>query len=642
MPRTRGSTRLGSKNKDRYVPLSIQPVPRPATTRRLSRRLAEQALQQQVQNPADDPDVDDDPIVDSDVESDAGTVIDNTQVDADNDGMDVDEDPELAAIADAHKFGEDYDGFDDLDRLMYARTPEVDAEAKNERQLWNLPDTPTTREYSTKDQAFLSVNRHMRHLPNAKKTASAVLMMKDGELIAQQFQPVKTEDDYEPPQEPTPDFRPLVDIQQAEKTFTRKNKDGELKQATLRRLEASTPNGTRMRSNRHVDMRVINAEGVEEKRRVAMFSPVPDNPSKDWWGGFPEKDFEIWQPEYKAAQEARATYKGSEDWTTVDGYSVFQRDIVKREPDQNSVMTKGKHKGVQKGKYDRLPHPFNPDQTKAFTAKDAARVYPDKDKMTPEARERLNRMFPIYFGIAADLAEGKMTLSDAEAQCRKHKFSSLAPLYPNAPRQAAVPGRPARAPNLNDDASRDEASADVLKINGKRFKPGERAFQRFHSGEWGHVRGWGLFPFDPENPQAPQTIDNLAAIPMHINSGETTLEWCAKWFAINRPEAETKFRAMFKILANSDIAEKLEFEVSLEENDINVRLRKEFEPFQEYPVFCKATDLAHVVLAAYAQLTEQAPATTQPVRLLSRFQAPQAAPDDRNTNQASRRVVQRV
>ncbi len=165
-------------------------------------------------------------------------------------------------------------------------------------------------------------------------------------------------------------------------------------------------------------------------------------------------------------------------------------------------------------------------------------------------------------------------------------------------------------------SARDEYE-DYFKKNRDKFSPELQAvFQNAftadvhsHSGsqrrpEWLHLCGFSVFPLSGD----PQQRDNLGAAAKWVNTEMMILERIGKWFAVAfADQAQVKIKPLFEMLTGSDIAGKINFEVSLEYRDFFIRFIQELYPLQESPVFHKPSDLAQTVAITHAQLKGHAP-----------------------------------
>lgn len=127
--------------------------------------------------------------------------------------------------------------------------------------------------------------------------------------------------------------------------------------------------------------------------------------------------------------------------------------------------------------------------------------------------------------------------------------------------------------------------------------------------EWLHAKGWSLMPMD----QDPQTEKNLGAGPKWANTQMMVLERVIKWFALNAPESLLTIKPKFDMLLDSEIIKHIDFKVKVKIKERFVELAKSIDPFQPYPLFPKASDLAQSTGIAYSMLHGIPPESKQTV-----------------------------
>jgi len=140
--------------------------------------------------------------------------------------------------------------------------------------------------------------------------------------------------------------------------------------------------------------------------------------------------------------------------------------------------------------------------------------------------------------------------------------------------------------------------------------PLKEKFRSHFRPEWLHGEGHGLTPAD----QDPQRKDNLGAAGKWVNTEMMVLERIVKWFALNRPAALESIKPRFEMLLDSELIKRVNFEVSIEEKDNIVKLLQDINPFKEWPVFRKATDLTQATAITYSMLNGIDPISVQPIK----------------------------
>ncbi len=129
------------------------------------------------------------------------------------------------------------------------------------------------------------------------------------------------------------------------------------------------------------------------------------------------------------------------------------------------------------------------------------------------------------------------------------------------------------------------------------------AFYSNHRPEWLHAEGYGLTPLTKD----PQQVSNLGAAPKWTNTEMMVLERIAKWFALNRPQSFITIKPYFEMLLDSELIKEIQFEVSIKENNRLIKFYQHINPFKEYPLFRKASDIAQGTAITYNLLNDIAP-----------------------------------
>ncbi|MEY3182635.1 MAG: Sid related protein, partial [Pseudomonadota bacterium] len=161
------------------------------------------------------------------------------------------------------------------------------------------------------------------------------------------------------------------------------------------------------------------------------------------------------------------------------------------------------------------------------------------------------------------------------------------------------------------DEYQEELDADIRdKFTKAISAPLKDLFKSQTRPEWLHLYGYSLTPMHIN----PQRQDNLGAAPKWSNTCMMVLERMARWFALNRPHAIIQIRSTFEMLLDSELAKHIDFEVSVEEKGRFLRLFQSIDPFQAFPPFPKASDLAQGTAITYQVLNNIAPISTMPVK----------------------------
>lgn len=135
-------------------------------------------------------------------------------------------------------------------------------------------------------------------------------------------------------------------------------------------------------------------------------------------------------------------------------------------------------------------------------------------------------------------------------------------------------------------------------------------FENNHRPEWLHLYGWSLAPMSTN----PQTTENLGAGPKWANTQMMLLERVVKWFAINSPDSLSTIKPKFDMLLDSDLIEHIDFEVKVQLKEKYVQLMQSIDPYLQYPMFPKSSDLAQTVGISYDLLHDIAPVSKQEVK----------------------------
>jgi large subunit ribosomal protein L28 len=160
------------------------------------------------------------------------------------------------------------------------------------------------------------------------------------------------------------------------------------------------------------------------------------------------------------------------------------------------------------------------------------------------------------------------------------------------------------------DSMKDVLTPEIIEIMETSIKaPLHNQIKSNNRPEWLHAEGFGLTPHWMD----PQRKDNLAAAPKWANTEMMILERVAKWVALNRPDAFVKIKPVFEMLMDSDLAKRIKFEVTIEEKQRFIKFMQDIDPFQKYPAFRKATDIAQTTVLTQRLLEGAAPARMQKV-----------------------------
>lgn len=130
-------------------------------------------------------------------------------------------------------------------------------------------------------------------------------------------------------------------------------------------------------------------------------------------------------------------------------------------------------------------------------------------------------------------------------------------------------------------------------------------FQSQYRPEWVHAEPFSLTPTTID----PQRQDNLGAAPKWANNEMMVLSHIVKWFAYNCPTAIEKIKPHFRMLLDSELIEKINYEVSIEEQGHIVRLFQIINPLKQHPIFRKPTDLTQATAVVHAMVNDTPPAS---------------------------------
>lgn len=161
----------------------------------------------------------------------------------------------------------------------------------------------------------------------------------------------------------------------------------------------------------------------------------------------------------------------------------------------------------------------------------------------------------------------------------------------------------------------DRMAAKLHPEMKKRLKRAFKAdikdhFTKNYRPEWLHAKGWSLMPMGTD----PQTEDNLGAGPTWANTQMMILESVVKWFAINAPESLLTIKPKFEMLLDSELIKHIDFNVKVKIKERFVELIQSIDPFQAYPSFTKASDVAQATAITHKILHEAPPASIQLIK----------------------------
>ena len=136
--------------------------------------------------------------------------------------------------------------------------------------------------------------------------------------------------------------------------------------------------------------------------------------------------------------------------------------------------------------------------------------------------------------------------------------------------------------------------------------------------EWLHAYGFSLTPLS----QNPQYKGNLAAAGKWANTEMMVLERIAKWFALHlNSSTRITVKTLFEMLEESELVDKIHFEVSITFHNNFIRFIQDLDAFKEAPVFRKASDLAQATGISYSILHLQMPIRRDKIKSVSEAKA---------------------
>lgn len=151
---------------------------------------------------------------------------------------------------------------------------------------------------------------------------------------------------------------------------------------------------------------------------------------------------------------------------------------------------------------------------------------------------------------------------------------------------------------------------DFIKVLEKSINaPLKDVFKSNSRDEWLHLYAHSLTPMS----QDPQRKDNLAAAPKWANTEMMLLERVVKWFALNRPETFQSIKADFQMLRKTELAKHISYMVTIEDKEKWVKFIQNIDPFQKFPLYRKATDLAQTVAITQSYLNGVEPVSQQTI-----------------------------
>lgn len=152
-----------------------------------------------------------------------------------------------------------------------------------------------------------------------------------------------------------------------------------------------------------------------------------------------------------------------------------------------------------------------------------------------------------------------------------------------------------------------DESKQILK---RSFAGMDEAMQGSQFGlEWLHLKAKSLSDCDP------QTVNNLAAGPRHINTHMMVLEEVARQVAVSRRTAEIQGKCTFDIIPNSHILDEGELSFTFKEQKRAVNIKTNLQPRKTYPLFSRESDQMQATLTVNELLnnprTKVLPVTVQ-------------------------------
>ena len=136
-----------------------------------------------------------------------------------------------------------------------------------------------------------------------------------------------------------------------------------------------------------------------------------------------------------------------------------------------------------------------------------------------------------------------------------------------------------------------------------------KLFENNHRPEWLHLYGWKLAPMNTN----PQTRENLGAGSKWANTQMMLLEGVIKFFAEHCPESIGVIKPTFFMLLDSDLIEHIDFEVKAQIKENYIKLEQIIDPYLQYPLFPKSSDLAQTAGIAFDLLHDIDPVSKQEV-----------------------------
>ena len=180
------------------------------------------------------------------------------------------------------------------------------------------------------------------------------------------------------------------------------------------------------------------------------------------------------------------------------------------------------------------------------------------------------------------------------------------------PDQNTVMGESAQKAYENFLSAMTDELSEEMRVVLKRAvdAPLKDAFKSNYRPEWLHAEGWSLTHREKD----PQRKDNLGAAPKWANTEMMVLERIAKWFALNCPESyEIKIKSHFEMLMDSELIERIKFQVSVQEKDRFIKFLQDLNPFKKHQIFRKPSDLAQATLISHNVIKGVAPHSQQKV-----------------------------
>ncbi len=138
------------------------------------------------------------------------------------------------------------------------------------------------------------------------------------------------------------------------------------------------------------------------------------------------------------------------------------------------------------------------------------------------------------------------------------------------------------------------------------FSINNKFWEQFYF-QWLHVNAHSLTHEDID----PQVSDNLVSAPSWANTEMMVLERMAKWFSLNVTDCVVKINSLFELLASSELADRIYFQVIIEINNKLIRIIQDIDPLQKNPELRKASDVAQAVGVVHALANDAIPINTQ-------------------------------